>query len=207
MIHIIHGDDLFKSRQALNQLLDQNPLSNLLRLDSKSANLEKINQFLNSTTLLSGSKILIVENFFSLTKSLLDQTVDLLIHTTDTDIILWQDKKLTLTQLKLFPQAQVQQFLASRHLFFCLNAITPNNLPKFVPLYQKTISTEPFELFLYLVKNKIRQSLTGYSKFPQPKLIKTYLNLIDLEYQSKTGQLATPKDLALLRILTQLIQS
>jgi len=205
MIYIFHGDNHKDSRQATNQLIDSFQESNTLRLDYKKTDLETVNNFLQGTTLLSSQKTLLLNNFFSITKAK-DKLITLIKKSTpDTNIIIWQNKKLTATQLKTFPNAKIQLFHLPNYLWDCINAVKPKNLPVFLPLYKKVIAQNLYDLFLYLLKNNIRKRISGYSPFPRPQLIKIYLQLIDLDYKNKSGQLTTPKEIVLERILTQLL--
>ena len=207
MLYILHGDNQKDSRLALNKLIDDFHHTNVLRLDYKQANLETINNFLQGTSLFSSSKTLLIDNFFSGTKDRNKLVALIKKSSSNSNIILWQTKKLTPSQIKLFPQAKIQLFTLPNFLWGCINAVSPGNLKNFLQLYQKIIDQNLYDLFLYLLKNHLRKQITAYSRFPQPKLIKTYLQLIELDYQNKSGQLATPKEIALERIIVRLLQS
>jgi hypothetical protein len=58
---------------------------------------------------------------------------------------------------------------------------------------------------LYWLKNHLRRQLTTYSRFNPKQLKSTYVQIIELDYQSKTGQLPIGKDIALERILINLL--
>jgi len=206
MIYIFHGDDQYASRTAFNQFIDQQIDRDIFRLDSKSTNLDLVNNFLNSPSLFGSQKILVISNPFSIPKAILDKVIKLIKNDSQNDIIVWQDKTLTPTQIKNFPKAKINHFPINKVLFSCLNQIRPKNISKFIPLYQKVIEQEPFELFLYFVKNNLRKQITSYSAFDKKNLEKTYIQLIELDFQSKNGQLAIPKEIALQRILINLIK-
>lgn len=205
MITIFHGDNPTDSRQAFYGFINQFPGSDLLHLDSKTIDLNQINSFLNGGSLFPGTKILAVDNFFSISKPILDKIIKL-INPKSAEIILWQDKTLSVTQTKLFPQAKVFVFKADNRLFACLNAIKPHNLNTFNLLYDLIISNELFDLFLYLLKSQFRRQLQSYSKYSSETLQKTYLQTIELEFQYKTGQLSLPKEIALKRVLLPLLR-
>ena len=206
MIYIFHGDDQYASRTAFNQLIDKQSNKDVFHLDSKSINIDLINNFLNSPSLFVSQKILVLTNLFSTPKAILDKIINLIKDDSHNDIYIWQDKTLTPTQTKIFPQAKINHFPVNKVLFSCLNQIRPKNISKFIPLYQKVTEQEPFELFLFFVKNNLRKQITNYSAFNKTILQKTYLQLIELDFQSKNGQLAIPKEIALQRILINLIR-
>ena len=206
MIHIFHGDDQFASRNALNTFLDQKKDYDIFRINAKEVNLDKINGFVNSRSLFSSQKIIVFLNFFSILKTNFDKIIKILKTNKSIEVVIWQDKKITPTQLKNFPQAKIQLFPLNKKLFTCLNSLYPSNLSKFLTLYHQVIEQEPFELFLFWVKFNLRKQLTGYSKFPAEKLKNAYLQTIELDFQSKTGQLSISKEIALERIFINLLK-
>lgn len=206
MIYIFHGDNQLTSRTALNSFLDQKKDFDILRIDPKEIDLDKINGFINSQSLFSNQKIIVFLNFFSILKANLDKILKILKTNNSIDVVIWQDKKITPTQLKNFPQAKVENFALDKKMFTCLNNIYPNNLTKFLPLYHQVLSQEPFELFLFWVKLTFRKQLTNFSRFPTEKIKTAYLQTIELDYQSKTGQLSIPKEMALERIFINLLR-
>jgi len=205
MIYIFHGDDQYASRSAFNQQIDQQSGKDIFRLDSKTTNLDLVNNFLNSPSLFASQKILVIANLFSIPKPILDKIIKLIKDDFQNDIYIWQDKTLTPTQTKIFSKAKISHFPVNKVLFSCLNQIRPKNISNFFSLYQKTIQQEPFELFLYFIKNNLRKQITNYSAFDKKVLKKTYIQLIELDFQSKNGQLVIPKEIALQRILINLI--
>jgi len=208
MIYIFHGDNQKDSRQALNSQLDMLKNHQITRLDSKDINLDQINNLLQGASLFSEKKALFISNYFVIPKAIQDKLLKILIsNSQDLKIFIWQDKKLTPTQLKIFPKAETFLFKADEILFTCLYSIKPKNTLSFLKLYQQIIDSQLYDLFLYFVKNSLRKQLSTYSKFDQNSLKKAYLNLIELDFQNKTGQLSIAKEIALQRIITNLIKS
>jgi hypothetical protein len=205
MITIFHGDNPTDSRQAFYGFISQFPGSDLLHIDSKSIDLNQINNFLAGGSLFPGTKILAVDNFFSISKPILDKLVKL-INPKSVEIIIWQDKILTATQTKIFSQAKLFSFKADNRIFACLNALKPHNLETFNRLYDQIIDNELFDLFLYLLKSQFRRQLQTYSKYDQALVQKIYLQTIELEYQYKSGQLSLPREIALKRVLLPLLR-
>lgn len=204
MIYIFHGEDTSRSRARLLDFLSAQKTLNTLKLDHKSANLDNVNLFLNATSFFADKKLLLIDNFFSLNKATLEKITPILNNSTE-DIAIWQDKQLSATQLKLFPQAKVEEFKAASILWDTIFSISPGSTKRFVEKYHTMLQTEPFDLFLYLVKNSFRKQLVTSSKFDKEKLKKAYLLLIELDYQNKTGTLAIPKELALERVIISLL--
>lgn len=204
MIFIFHGPDTFKSRQAFNLLLNTKKDLNRLSLDSKTAKLENVQQFLESTNLLGDKKLLVLDNFFSINKGIFEKLVPLL-NATETEIIIWQDKVLSPSQLKSFPQAKIYNFPTSNLIFNCLGTIKPHNFRPFYASYHQAIKSEPFEFLFYMLKANLRKKLVAPWGFKVEEIKSAYLNCILLEYQIKTGTLAIDKVTALERIMAKLL--
>jgi len=206
MIYIFHGDDQNQSRLAFNQALDQKKNYDILRLDNKEINLDTINGFINSQSLFANPRIIAISNLFSIPKPILDKLIKIIKSNPVFDIYVWQDKTLTTTQIKILPPSIVKLFPLDKIIFLCLNNLRPNNLSQFIPLYNQVLQKQPFELFLFFVKFNLRKQLTNYSKFNQESLKNAYIQTIELDFQSKTGQLTIPKEIALERILINLMK-
>lgn len=204
MIYLFHGDNQFESRKAFNDQLDQIKDTDILRLDPKSINLDQINLFLQESSLFNTKKALSISNLFSANKALLDPTIKLLNQSPNIDIFIWQDKTATATQIKGLKNTKIKIFSLDNKLFTCLNSIKPKNLIKAIPLYEQVLNLGLYDLFIYLLKNNFRRQFTTYPKFSPPVIKRTYLQLIELDFQNKTGQLSIPKELALKRIIINL---
>ena len=204
MIYIFHGDDQLGSRKAFSDFLNQNKDSDILRLDSKNITLDKVNLFLQGSSLFGTKKILSISDLFSANKSILNQINELINQVKDIDVIIWQNKILTPTQIKTFKNAQVKTFRLDNKLFACLNSIKPKNIVQIILLYHQVLDLGLYDLFLYFLKNNFRKQLTSYSKFNQLAVKRFYLQLIELDFRNKTGELTIPRELALERLLTNL---
>jgi hypothetical protein len=205
MINIFHGDNPSDSRQAFFEFINQISGHELLHLDSKSIDLNQVNNFLHGGSLFPGTKVLAIDNFFSIPKATIDKLTKLF-DPKSTEIVLWQDKTLTATQTKIFPQAKYFGFKADNRIFACLNSIKPRNLNTFNQLYDRIINNDLFDLFLYLLKSQLRRQIQTYSKYDPATIQRTYLQTIELEYQYKTGQLSLPREIALKRVLLPLLK-
>jgi len=123
----------------------------------------------------------------------------------DSHVYIWQDKKLSPSQISLLPAAQVQNYPLDNVIFKCLYAIKPNNHKALFSLLAQVFSLAPIDLFLYLLKKHLRKSLTGYSGFNQQKLKRAYLQLVELDYLNKSGLLPLSKETGIQRILLNLL--
>ena len=203
MITIFHGDNVQDSRHSLSQLLDQNH-PELLRIDAKQIDFNQINLFLNSSSLLGLTKSLLLNNFFSAGKPVIEKLIPL-INSTANEVIIWQDKELTLSQLKSFPQAKVFNFPLDNQIFKCLNQIKPHNLRAFLILFNHNVDNGLTDLMLYLIKNNLRKQLQSYSRFEPELLKKIYLELIETDYLNKSGKLSIPLPTAIEKIMLKFL--
>ncbi len=199
MIYIFHGNNTPQSYSAFSQILDTKVNFQKFKSEGKNFNIDQLNRFLNTASLFSENKAIVIENFFSLPKNIFDKAINLIISHPEYDYLFWQNKKIEATKLKLFPQAEIKFFSLPETLFTCLNSLLPKNQKDFISKYQNLLSTLPFELILFWFKNTLRRQLGTYSKFPEKKLKQAYLDLIELDYRSKSGQLPLNKEDSLCR--------
>lgn len=207
MIYIFHGDHNAQSYSAFSEAMNHYDKYDKFHQNGKNIDIDALDRFLNTPSLFSETKAVILENPFSLLKPPFDKAVKLINTHPDFDYLFWQDKKIEAAKLKLFPTAEIKIFTLPELLFTCLNAIRPKNKADFSKKYQELMSNFPLELALFWFKNTIRRQLTTYSKFPENNLKKTYLSLIELDKNSKSGALFEPKEIALQRIIFSLLDS
>jgi DNA polymerase III delta subunit len=205
MLYIFHGDDLFHSREAHQNFLDQFKDKEIMRQEYKDFDFEKLNLFVNSPSLFQNTRILALYNPFSLAKNQLEKLSSLIKENQYVDTVIWQDRNLRQNEISFLGAAKAQKFPLDKQLFSCLNSLKPRNHRLFTQTFLKVIKQEPFELIFFWFKNRLRQNLSSFSPFSPDKLKSTYLALIDLDYQIKTGTLPEPKENALLELLFNLM--
>lgn len=207
MIYIFHGNHTAQSYNEFSELLSNYKLHEKFHQNSKNLDIDSLNRFINTPSLFSETKVVIIENLFSLLKPQLDTISTLINSRPNLDYLFWQDKKIEAVKLKLFPKSTVKFYVLPEVLFSTLDSIRPQNKVDFVNKYQNLISTLPFELILFWFKNHLRRQLTTYSKFSSLSLKEAYLNLIELDYRSKSGKLLESKENNLERVILSLIDS
>jgi len=205
VIYIFHGDNHAQSYSAFSDTLNNYDKHEKFHQNNKTLDIDSLDRFLNTPSLFSETKVVILEDIFSLLKPQLDKVVKLVNSHPDFDYLFWQNKKIEATKLKLFPKSEIKIFTLPELLFTCLNAIKPKNQVDFSKKYQELMSNFPLELALFWFKNTLRRQITTYSKFPEIKLKKAYLELIELDKASKNGTLTQPKDMAIQRIILSLL--
>jgi len=207
VIYIFHGNHSAQSYSDFSEILNNYKLHEKFHQNSKNLEIDSLNRFINTPSLFSETKVVILENLFSLLKPQLDAVSKLINSHPNLDYLFWQDKKIETIKLKLFPKSTVKFYVLPEVLFSTLDSIRPQNKIDFVKKYKNLTSALPFELILFWFKNHLRRQLTTYSKFSPPVLKEAYLNLIELDYKSKTGKLLDTKENSLARVILSLIDS
>ncbi len=205
MIYIFHGDDTATSYQNFSLKIDEFKSTQKFKSNAQTFDLGSFDRFLNTASLFSEDKVIIAESFFSLLKNSFDKAVKLINKHPDFTYLFWQSKKIEAAKLKFFPKADIKIFNLPEVLFSCLNSLRPGNLKDFSQKYQLLLQNLPFELIMFWFKNTLRRQLTTFSKFSETKLKDTYLQLIDIDYKSKSGRLFEPKEMALERLMLTLM--
>lgn len=191
MIYIYHGDDIVLSKKELLS----NSTSPII-YDAKNTNI-----FLSDLLLFNKKQDVVIMNFFSIglnLQSILLAQIKLIDKTCK--VHLWESKKISQSLSTTFPSAKIFFFKKDNTLYKCLNSIKANNFNQFKIMYEKVISENQFDLFLYLSRKEIRKkvSYTNYKK--------VYIKLIELDFLNKSGILNITKEIALYRTLSTLVK-
>lgn len=215
---ILHGENLAASRLALSQKIvtGKNSSHEIISLSGTEINLTTIKQALESLTMFSPHRLVVIESLLSAPKSLERQKIlDFLKKGAFTNLILWESKKIdgrTLTSLK----AETLTFNLSPLIFRFLDTLIPNNQKNVLYWLHQCLAQDPPELIFYMLSRQIRllilaadlgpKGLPGMPEWRQGKLIsqgkriglakllELYRQLLEIDYQQKTGQ--TPLNLA-----------
>lgn len=215
MIHILHGENTAKSRAALYQLKDTYKDREIL-VFSSPVELTTVKQALESRSLFSMQKIVILENTLSaIGRKKRDEVSDYAAqHTGDTDVIFWESKQLTPGILGKFKGAKVSVFKYDATLFEFLDSIGTDKKIS-IQLLHKTIEREAAELVFFMITRHMRILLAlklnaaipeiskmapwmrgKYSKslarFNEQKLMSLLSNLFIIERAWKSGTMDIP---------------
>ena len=132
MIYIFHGNHTAQSYSEFSELLNNYKLHEKFHQNNKNLDIDSLNRFLNTPSLFSQTKVVILENLFSLLKPQFDIVSKLINSHPDLDYLFWQDKKIETTKLKIFPKSIVKFFVLPEVLFSTLDSIRPQNKIDFV---------------------------------------------------------------------------
>ncbi|MBL7159044.1 hypothetical protein ISS85_01055 [Candidatus Microgenomates bacterium] len=217
MFTILHGDHLLASRKALEVMKKTAEKKEVISFDGKKVTLTDLKQALEARSLFGQEKLAIVENLISLkyssikTQEQVKRTFDYLkALPSNTELILWEKKKIDGRRLISFKNAKIQLFQTPAIIFKFLESIQPNNQESMLSLFENCAKTGPVELIFYMIvrqfrllllvkdlgKEGVRMAPWQYARltnqancFTLEKLLKIYKKLLKIDYQQKTGQL------------------
>lgn len=156
---IIHGDNPVGSRDLLNQKIfdyKQKGVKDIVRLDGKKVSLNQIIQSIESQSLFGTDRLVIIENLITRPKSNdKDKIISYLKNPDISEIIIWESKKLTKTQIKPFKFAKNQEFKTLSTIFSFLDSLGGNK-KQIAHKYLESISTNSPGSIFYMLSRQIR---------------------------------------------------
>lgn len=160
---ILHGEHELNSRAKLIELTTaakQNG-TQVIWLDGKKLTLAELELALGSDTLFSNPKLLVIEQVFAGPKSKRkDELAKALGEITDqsVELMLWEAKSLTATQLKTLGNPKSEVFKLSNAVFTWLDALSPVKAtkPKQLELLAKAAAAESAEFCLLMLIRQLR---------------------------------------------------
>jgi DNA polymerase III delta subunit len=214
MMTIIHGDNIFASREELNKFKNLKDQKEVIYFEGNKLTLTDIIESAESQSFFGGDKRIIIENILSL-KSKDKKRDEIITYLTkfpeENDCVIWENKELTKTILSKFPKAKILLFKLEKQLFRFLDSIKPNNGNVTLPLFHTVLKSDAPELIFFmmvrqfrhmiLLKNKStfldgispwqEQKIRGQaSNFTHEQLIKLYNSLEEIDYSIKSGKSA-----------------
>ncbi|MBI5465135.1 hypothetical protein HY946_00820 [Candidatus Gottesmanbacteria bacterium] len=226
MITILHGDDIVKSRQELETIKKQYPNAEIIFLDGRKLDLTSVKQALESSSMFSRSRLVIIENFLASKKNKNQEEIlgYLAKEPSETELIFWESVSLTSPGLARLKGARVLEFKPEAVLFKFLESIRPANTEETLVLLGRCIRGGPPEIIFYMLVRQFRllllvkdgitsgveeldrladwqkQRLVRQAKcFDLKQLVDIYHQLLEIDSQQKTGENAfdLPKTLEL----------
>lgn len=209
MIYILHGDDLTASRKFYLGLTEGFQIT---FLDGKNLLVKDLEEKISSSSLFEEKKAVVVENLLSKNAKKKDFVSFLNESTSQTLLILWEDKKLPKTSFGSLKNSTVREFLLPQNYFQFLDSYAPGNGKKLFSMYHELLLTMNEELVFYSLLKRIRllvilsndSSITELSKmapwqvgklknqlnlWQKDALLQFYKTLQATEIKMKTGKL------------------
>lgn len=208
---IIHGEDVKKSYAYLSDLLAGylQKEYQILNRQIKEIDLTLFRQEVSSEDLFAQKKVIVLNGLLSTNKSKTkDGLIELLNKLSQHEVILYEQKDLTLTALRPFKSSKIAHFKVSPLIFKLTGEIKPHNFKMIGDLYRQILASgyEPEFVsamllrqikLLLQIKNKplsvkqppfVKNLLQNQAKFfSNEQLLKIHHQLYLLDKQIKTG--------------------
>lgn len=210
MIHILHGEHHLQSRALLSQLIAaaKSAQRQVAHIEVKNLEVAGLVAQLQSQSLFNEPRTLVIEELHSLPKS---KRKEALISTLkavnqpELDVILWEKKQLTATELKQFPSAKAQVFVPTRSMFAWLNALTGDKSDaqkkKMIQLLHDAVESDGEQFCFAMLMRQVRLLMetkeTGSSSqfkmvaqansFSWPQLFMMHQKLLEIDLAQKTS--------------------
>ena len=130
MITIVHGEDSLTSYKRLSQIIDdyKNRQIGFSVKDAGELDVTSLRQETGSIDLFGTKQLLVIKNLLGGVKSKQKDTmIELLKKNTDTEIILYEPKKLSDTALKPFLKSKIEAYNINPVIFKFLDIMRPGN--------------------------------------------------------------------------------
>lgn len=161
MLKVIHGENQVASRKKLVEFIEQAKQQNkeLVKLNAEKLDRAKLETALLSESLFGQEKLLIVEGLYSLPKSNKKDEFIQLISSALIDIILWDKKSLTKSDLKKLPaKLENFEFKITAKMWAFLDSLSPNPKAKIsiLKLFQESAANDSSEFVFLMIARQIR---------------------------------------------------
>ncbi|MFZ5845305.1 MAG: hypothetical protein ACOY0S_02445 [Patescibacteria group bacterium] len=212
MITLLHGDNQEASRAELLRL-KKLARGEVQELNGTTLDETALIQALESASLFGGEKLVIIENLFSRprrrSKSQENLVKFLSTRASVGNVILWEDREISETYLKLFEnRLNAKLFKIPPLIFQLLDSLRPGNPKTLLTLFEKTVNSgQAAELIFALIVRRVRllivikdnlkpspmsewqfARLTSQAKlFTMEKLLVMHAKLLKLEHSFKSG--------------------
>jgi DNA polymerase III delta subunit len=225
---ILHGEDTTKSYQRLIELTENMKARQceVLIHDEQDIDITSFRQEIGSSDLFGSTKCIVVKNFLSGTKSKnKERLIDVIKSNNHQEIIFWDSKMVSVTMLRSFPEAKVENFSISPVIFKFLDSLRPGNTKQIVLSWKKLLDedTEPEFVFAMLVRQiklliqaksaPVKLKLAPYparlistqaTYFTIDHLLELYRQLYDIDLKIKTGKSSAVIDILLSHFLQKI---
>ncbi len=219
MITIIHGDDIFKSREYFHELKQK--YKDFILFDGNKLTITDLVQNIEGSGLFGSTKTIFIEEFLTkLKKTNIEskEILDFIIkNAKSSNFILWESKEILKRDLSLFKDATVKFSKLPKNIFLFLDNLMPNNSKNLLNLFHQALGSGiKEELILFMLQRQIRillalsdpsnnepieelirlapwqmEKLERQSKiFEESNLKKIYKKLYEIEVGQKTGSLS-----------------
>lgn len=225
---IIHGEDIVSSYKKLTEVIEsfkKNQIEVVIK-EAQELDPTALRQESSSANLFGISKCLVIKNLLTGSKAKSkDVLIKIISQIVDTEVVLFENKKLTETLLKTFPKAKVEAYNINPVIFKFMDLLRPGNTRNILTGWNRLLELdhEPEYVFAMLVR-QIRlliQAKSGpsYLKMkPYPKklitdqavkydlghLLDLHRSLYEIDKKVKTGTSPLSIDQLLVQFLLRI---
>ena len=219
MIIVLHGENTIESRKVLVEKIKlfKEKGEEVVKFGGKKVDLTTIKQACEARSFFGSDRLVVIERFFTRPKSRQKTGIENYIQSLppEINIIFWEEKKLTPSQLKKFPShAQIHHLKVQPVLFRFLDSLRPGNNKYMLTLLLDSNRVEAEEMIFYMLCRQIRllimakdangKSLTGMPfwmknkfinqsrYFSLEQLLEIHRQLLKIDYEQKTGRTIMP---------------
>ncbi len=210
---ILHGENTVLSRQKLKEEIETLRARNkeeVLKFEGNNLKLNELQEAIEAPSLLEKNHLIIIENIFSGRQSQAKKKIiDYLRKSDPSNLIVWEGKKIDGQVLSSFKN-QILRFDLPLVVFRFLDSLSPGNAKQSIVLFHQSLEKDPPELIFYLLSRQIRllilaadlgekglnqmkdwqkeKLIRQAKRFGLKKLINIYKELLEIDWQQKTGQ-------------------
>lgn len=215
MLTLIHGDNQVQSRQLLTQLVREvreSGINEVQYLAGKSLDLTQLSQSLLSNALFDAGRLVVIEELFAKTaKKVLNDSLGILSKLDpggEIGVIIWEPKSITKNQAKKLSNFSIKEHKTSAAIFQYLDLFGTASLQQALSKLRLCCRKDSPQLVLYMLarqvrlmiqvmhdearlapwqKGKLKKQIDSIGK---EKVMQLHAEVLEVDYQSKTGQLA-----------------
>src|SRR3989344_2449411 len=212
MILLLHGDDIVKSRQYLQDFKKSEKFDEIKVYSSNDINLTDLTNQLANQSLIACKRLIIIENLFKNTSF---ELKNFKIIDQDVDLVIWEDRLLAPTKIKQIEKVGKEyQFKIEPLIFKYLDAIYPGNVKNSLELLKILIKKEDGQfIFAMLIRHfrtlflastpsgldSLKRQLADWQlskfvfqskKFNTDKIKKSLELLLDIDIKVKSGSVS-----------------
>jgi len=163
-IIIFHGNHTVESRESLLDEISKKQSQGLhiSKLEAKQLTTSLLEAELGSNSLFDSAKCIVIEELHSLPTSKKREDLISLINSSPSDVLLWEKKKLTASQLKKFPNSVDRVHTISTTLFSWLDSLGSSaSSEKKIRLLHTAIKQDGAQFCFLMLARQTRLLLTS----------------------------------------------
>ena len=159
---ILHGEDVSASRKRLIEIIDKAKLDDLeiFEFGNENINLTSLMQAVESQSLFGQERLIVIEGLVKLS----DGIKKYLSVQNQSNIVIWEGKKLSAAQIKSLGKSQAQEFKLPQLLFTFLDGIGIREKQSLMKLLEDLLTQQNGDLVFALYHRRLRHLLLVANK-------------------------------------------